>query len=76
MPLMADLHDCGAKNCENETHYYKIVWIPYPEGIRVSTQRGTRGKEAHLFLCPEHYPMPEGDYTILDVTAKVKQDEF
>jgi hypothetical protein len=60
------------------TYYYKIVWIPYPEGIRVSTHRGARGKEGHLFLCPIHYAMPkESEYTIIDVSVKVAgTDDF
>lgn len=75
MPLFNKFRECGRDGCGEETPYYKIVWIPYPEGIRVSDMRGARGKEAHLFLCPEHYAMPEGEYVIRDVTVKVEHTE-
>lgn len=73
MPLTTKLQKCGKLECENETFYYKIVWIPYQEGIRASSHRGGRGKEGQLFLCPEHYPMAEEDveYAIGNVTLKL-----
>lgn len=73
MPLTTKLHPCGESYCENETFYYKIVWVPYPEGIRASSYRGGRGKEGQLFLCPEHYPMSKDGamYEIGNVTLKL-----
>lgn len=73
MPLTTRAQRCGESKCDNTTFYYKIVWIPYPEGIRASSHRGGRGKEGQLFLCPEHYAMAKEDaeYTIGNVTLKL-----
>lgn len=75
MPLSTKLKPCGQKDCEEETYYYKIVWIPYLEGIRLTSQRGGRGKEAKLYLCPIHYGMPGKKYEMEEVTDKVEGAE-
>lgn len=79
MPLTTRAQTCGEKDCSNTTFYYKIVWIPYPEGIRATAHRGGRGKEGQLFLCPEHYSMAgeRARYLIENVSLKLEgTDDF
>lgn len=65
MPLVIEPHVCDADGCEEETFYYKEVFIPYSEGIPVGKLRTARGIKARLFLCPVHYNIDEpGMFTI------------
>ena len=56
MPLDTIEGPCGFVGCDTTTFYYKEIFIPYSEGVHISSSHPRRkGKTGHLRLCPKHY---------------------
>lgn len=76
MPLDQIEGPCGSVSCDNLTHYYKEIFIPYSEGVFISTNHPRRkGKVGHLRLCHEHYETDsKGRYEIVIIGLSGAED--